>query len=88
MVIFGQPANSMYSLTTTIKVNRQLLSNICKITAPQMPAMFTSKYMHMYSKKKKSCTPQMKIVEFANRADPDEVAHHDPPHPDLHCLPP
>ena len=29
----------------------------------------------------------MKIVESANRADPDEVAHYEPPHRDLHCLP-
>ena len=28
----------------------------------------------------------MKIVESANRADPDEVAHYEPPHRDLHCL--
>ena len=25
-------------------------------------------------------------VEFANSVDPDEVAHHEPPHLDLHCL--
>ena len=29
----------------------------------------------------------MKIVEFANSVDPDEVAHHEPPHLDLCCLP-
>ena len=29
----------------------------------------------------------MKIVEFANSVDLDEVAHHEPPHLDLHCLP-
>ena len=29
----------------------------------------------------------MKIVEFANSVDPDEVAHNEPPHLDLHCLP-
>ena len=29
----------------------------------------------------------MKIVEFANNVDPDEVAHHEPPHLDLQCLP-
>ena len=28
----------------------------------------------------------MKIVEFANRVIPDEVAHNEPPHLDLHCL--
>ena len=28
----------------------------------------------------------MKIVEFANRVDPDEVAHPEPPHMYLHCL--
>ena len=28
-----------------------------------------------------------KIIEFENSVDPDEVAHHEPPHLDLHCLP-
>ena len=27
------------------------------------------------------------MAEFANSVDLDEVAHHKPPHPDLHCLP-
>ena len=30
---------------------------------------------------------EMKIVEFANSIDPDEVAHGEPPHMDLLCLP-
>ena len=30
--------------------------------------------------------PQMKLFEFANCAYPDEVAHLELPHPDLHCL--
>ena len=31
--------------------------------------------------------PQMQIAEFANSVDLDEVAHDEPPHLDLHCLP-
>ena len=31
--------------------------------------------------------PKTRIVEFANSVDPDEVAHDEPPHLDLHCLP-
>ena len=31
--------------------------------------------------------PEVKITDFANSVDVDEVAHHEPPHPDLHCLP-
>ena len=31
--------------------------------------------------------PEMKIAEFANSVDLDEVAHDEPPHLDLHCLP-
>ena len=31
--------------------------------------------------------PEMKIAEFANSVDLDEVAHYEPPHLDLHCLP-
>ena len=31
--------------------------------------------------------PEMKIDEFANSIDLDEVAHIEPPHLDLHCLP-
>ena len=31
--------------------------------------------------------PEMKIVEFANSVDLDEVAHNEPPHLDLHYLP-
>ena len=29
---------------------------------------------------------KMKVVEFANSVDPDEMAHYEPPHLDLHCL--
>ena len=31
--------------------------------------------------------PGTKIAEFANSVDLDEVAHNEPPHLDLHCLP-
>ena len=31
--------------------------------------------------------PEMKIAEFANSVDLDEVAHNEPPHLDLRCLP-
>ena len=27
------------------------------------------------------------IAELANSVDPDEAAHYEPPHLDLHCLP-
>ena len=30
---------------------------------------------------------EMKIVDFTNIIDQDEVAHIEPPHLDLHCLP-
>ena len=30
--------------------------------------------------------PRTKIVDFSNNVDPDEVAHNEPPHLDLHCL--
>ena len=30
--------------------------------------------------------PELKKVEFANSVDPDEVAHNEPPHQDVHCL--
>ena len=29
----------------------------------------------------------MKIAEFANSTDLDEVAHNEPPRLDIHCLP-
>ena len=32
--------------------------------------------------------PETKIADFANSVDLDEVAHNEPPHLDLHCLPP
>ena len=31
--------------------------------------------------------PATKIAEFANSIDLDEVAHNEPPHLHLHCLP-
>ena len=31
--------------------------------------------------------PKMKTVELANSIDSNEVAHEEPPHLDLHCLP-
>ena len=31
--------------------------------------------------------PETKTAEFANSIDLDEVAHNEPPHLDLHCLP-
>ena len=32
-------------------------------------------------------TTETNIAEFANSVDLDEVAHNEPPHQDLHCLP-
>ena len=34
-----------------------------------------------------SLVPEMKTAKFAKREAHDEVAHHEPPHLDLHCLP-
>ena len=34
-----------------------------------------------------SLSTRAKIAEFANSVDLDEVAHDEPPHLDLHCLP-
>ena len=31
--------------------------------------------------------PEIKNVGFSNRVNPDEMAHHKPPHLYLHCLP-
>ena len=31
--------------------------------------------------------PETNIADFANSVDLDEVAHNEPPHLDLHCLP-
>ena len=31
--------------------------------------------------------PNIRIVDLANSVDPNEVAHTEPPHLDLHCLP-
>ena len=31
--------------------------------------------------------PVTKLIEFANSVDLDELAHHEPSHLDLHCLP-
>ena len=31
--------------------------------------------------------PEMKEAGFVNSIDLDEVAHNEPPHLDLHCLP-
>ena len=31
-------------------------------------------------------TPEMKTVDFENSVDPDDAAHNEPPHQDLHCL--
>ena len=32
--------------------------------------------------------PETKVAEYANMVDLDEVAHNEPCHLDLHCLPP
>ena len=34
-----------------------------------------------------SYVPAMKLAKFANSIDLDEVAHNEPPHLYLHCLP-
>ena len=34
-----------------------------------------------------SLRTEMKIAEFPNSVDLDEVAHDEPPHLDLHCFP-
>ena len=31
--------------------------------------------------------PEIKLVKYVNSVHPDEVAHHEPPHQDLHYLP-
>ena len=31
--------------------------------------------------------PETKLAENAKSADFDEAVHHEPPNPDLHCLP-
>ena len=36
---------------------------------------------------KQEQVPETKIAEFANSEDLDEVAHNEPLHQDLHCLP-
>ena len=36
---------------------------------------------------RKNTVPETKTGEFANSVDLDEVAHYEPPHLDLHCLP-
>ena len=38
-------------------------------------------------RKKSLKGPEMKIVGFGNSVNPDEVAHYEPPHLDVHCLP-
>ena len=38
--------------------------------------------------KLKAFADKRKIVECVNSVDPDEGAHKEPPHVDLHCLPP
>ena len=45
------------------------------------PKVFTCKQCIFNTSSTKS-----DIAEFANSVDPDEVAHHEPPHVDLYCL--
>ena len=46
----------------------------------------SSKAIPMASLIINSLVPETKLAEFANSVDLDEVAHHEPPHLDLHCL--
>ena len=47
------------------------------------------KYKRFYQENKLIAlkAPKAKLVGFANSVDLDEVAHNEPPHLDLHCLP-
>ena len=42
-------------------------------------AIIVLKWLKLYA-------PETNIAKFANGVDPDEVAHNEPPHLDLHCL--
>ena len=42
--------------------------------------LFAKSYITLLAQQTKTCT-------FANRIDPDEMAHNEPSHLDLHCLP-
>ena len=50
-------------------------------------------FLHIYWLKEREIVisfifnSETKIAEFANSIDLDEVAHHEPPHLELHCLP-
>ena len=53
---------------------------------------FCINYRNMLTRKKSELMNstlkiRSKVTEFANSIDPDEVAHNEPPHLDLDCLP-
>ena len=49
--------------------------------------IYSSSDKHLFSLDLTLKAPKMKTAEFANSVDPDEVAHKEPPHLNVHCLP-
>ena len=81
------------SIAQSMKGNRAIISEIAFFaTTPTWFSNFkwtipgSDKSTH-YEKGYNSLTTSDEIAEFANSVDLDEVAQHEPPHLDLHCLP-
>ena len=70
-------------MPTPLTPTALLETSVLKARASQHLVETTLRYLHYV----KSLIPETKIAEFANNVDLDEVAHHEPPHLDLHCLP-
>ena len=61
--------------------------SIVSLTAKKNSLYLTSMENNFYNNNLNSLTTIHKIAEFANSVGLDEVAHNEPPHQDLHCLP-
>ena len=69
---------------------RQLLSHQSDlvISSKWLPKIFIQMFKeYLRAKLQAPVLPETKIAEFTNSADLDEMAHNEPPHQDLHCLP-
>ena len=54
--------------------------------APHLDLWYLQTQQHFICDALTLKVPDTKLAEFADSVDLDEVAHHEPPHIDLHCL--
>ena len=89
MLTFREPDNVYNYLTNFLPISSHPVPSVIANQKPACQSIVSSPLKMVYYKKRVLILelPKKKIAEFASSVDPDEVAHDEPPHLDLHILP-